>query len=510
MRPEGFKRRIPCIPMIYVALLRNQWKSFVRSLKGKRLWLISLGLIPVVLYVVLVLVILGLFFDAIVRVPKGVLGSLSLLNAHLLSILFSMMVLRFFFQRPPRVEVHPYLHLPIERFQLVRYFQVVSLASLHNLYPLFFFIPFWSRYVVGSPWGPRAAFVWLAGLLLCLLLSHYLNTLIRVVVDRYGKVFLGLAVALVGFQLLDQAMGLHLVTRVSSRLFDPLAQGDGRPLYLLAALTLITLVASSHALLHSLRKGRGTTTQHRQRVLPSTLAFGRSPIRNLIVLEMMMMWRNKRTKQYVLISIGVSTAYTALLLSDYNAIFGSLMAAAVGLFASGVFALNYGQLMFAWESRYFDGLLARMIQLQHMVLAKFMVLMGSCLALFLVSLPLFFWLAPNLLMLHVAFLFYNAGATSMLMLALSVFNRRRVNAAEGSFFNYQGFSIMHWFWIIPTILPPALLLFFMEGTPDAALSVIAAFGLLSMLLAWPWSMVLARVLSRRKYLMAAGFRSYER
>ena len=136
--------------------------------------------------------------------------------------------------------------------------------------------------------------------------------------------------------------------------------------------------------------------------------------------------------------------------------------------------------------------------------------MGSCLVLFVLSLPLFFWLAPNLLMLHVAFLFYNAGVTSILMLALAVFNRKRVNSAEGSFFNYQGFSLMHWLWIIPTILPPALLLFFLEATPETAMSFIAMLGLISMLLIWPWSLVLSRFLTRRKYLMAAGFRSVER
>jgi hypothetical protein len=50
----------------------------------------------------------------------------------------------------------------------------------------------------------------------------------------------------------------------------------------------------------------------------------------------------------------------------------------------------------------------------------------------------------------------------------------------------------------------------METTPETALSVIAIFGLASMLLAWPWSMALARFLARRKYVMAAGFRTHER
>lgn len=495
--------------MNYLALLRNQWRSFVRSFKGKRLWLIGLGLFPVALYVVLVLVILGFFFDRIVWIPKGYLGPTGLLNAHLITLFFGMLVLRFFFQRPPRIEIHPYLHLPIERTHLVRYFQVVSLASVHNVYPLLFFLPFWTRYVAGGPWGLTAAVVWLTSLLVCLLMSQYLNMLIRMALDRYPKPFLIGALILIGVQMIDQTLGTRVINRASSLLFDALTQGSLLPLCALTALTAGVFVASSRGLLNNVRTERVAATAQ-QRALPGVLTFGRSPIRNLVVLELMMMWRNKRTKQYVLISVGVSTAYTALMLSDYNAIFGNLMAAAVGLFASGVFALNYGQLMFAWESRYFDGLLARKIHLQHVVLAKFMVLMGSCLVLFVISLPLFFWLAPNLLMLHVAFLFYNAGVTSMLMLALAVFNRRRVNAAKGSFFNYQGFSLMHWLWIIPTILPPALLLFFLETTPETALSVIAILGLASMLLAWPWSRVLARFLARRKYVMAAGFRTHER
>ncbi len=119
--------------MIYVALLRNQWRSFVRSFQGKRLWLIGLGLFPLVLYVLFVLVVLGLFFDKIVWVPKGDLGSVGLLNAHLLTLFSGMLVLRFFFQRPPRMEIHPYLHLPLKRTQLVQYFQAASLVSMHNI-----------------------------------------------------------------------------------------------------------------------------------------------------------------------------------------------------------------------------------------------------------------------------------------------------------------------------------------------------------------------------------------
>ena len=491
--------------MIYSALLRNHLRRFSRSFEGKRLWLIALGLTPVVTYVVMVLVGLGLYFERLFRPGLG--GALGLLNTHLLTIFAGMLALRFFFQRPPRMEITPYLHLPIARGRLVAYFQAASLASLHNVYPLLFIIPFWLQHVRGS--GGNGDVMWLAGVGLCLVLSHYANMLLRVAVDRNARPLLLFAAVGAGVYVFDQAAGADVVGRASLFFFGGLAAGDGLLLLLLATCTLALMLVSSRVLRWSLRAGPSASTQ-RRRLLPNAFAFGRTLMRNLIVLELMMMWRNKRSRQYVLISVGVSTAYTALLLSDYNPLFGSVMAATVGLFASGVFALNYGQLMFAWESHFFDGLLARNIQPQHLVLAKYMLLQGSCLLLFLISLPLFFWLAPHLLMLHVAFLFYNAGVTSLLMLSLAVFNRRRVDASEGSFFNYQGFSFLHWLWIIPTIIPPALLLYVFEGAHEMALSLVAMLGLICMVGAWPASLMLARVLTRRKYLMAAGFRTYDR
>ena len=172
--------------------------------------------------------------------------------------------------------------------------------------------------------------------------------------------------------------------------------------------------------------------------------------------------------------------------------------------------LNYGQLMFSWESSYFDGLLARNIRLDELVLSKLMLLQGSCLFFFLITLPVFIWLNPELLLLHVTFLFYNAGVTSVLMLALAVRNRRRVNISKsGSFFNYEGFSASHWLWIIPTITPPALLLHHLQSIQWTALLFIGGIGVTSLVLSRLWSIYFTRQLVDRKYVMATGFRQHE-
>lgn len=496
--------------MVYHALLRHQWTCFWRSFKKKRYWLTALVVAPLVLYIMAVLLVLGFFFDPLLDPPNYATGPLVMLNDHLLNVFIAAFGVRFFFQRPPTLAIEPYLHLPIRRSHLVRYFQTTSLWSVHNLLPLLFLVPFWFRFVAPFDLPNGGAVLWLIGVLLCLFLSNYLNTLVRLIMDRQARLFAILALMMVTVQIADQMLNTLVFERASSWFFDELALGS-RPLFvLLFILTVASVLVSNHTLIASLRGNLQSSAQTRQRLLPVALNLGRSSVRDLILLELKLMWRNRRAKQYLYISLFVSTAYTALLLSDLNPLFGNFMAALTGLFASGVFALNYGQLMFAWESRAFDGLLTRNITPQQMVLAKFVILMLSCVVLFFTSLPLFVWLASDLLPLHVAFLFYNCGVTSALMLLLAVRNRRRVNPGTGGFFAYEGFSILHWLWLLPTVTPPTLLLFFFGDQPETAYSTIALMGLGGMLMIWVWSMGIARLLVRRKYIMAAGFRSNDR
>ena len=495
--------------MHYRLLVRNQWTCFWRSLRGRKLWLTWLVIAPGVLYVILVLVALGILYGHLFSPSYHPLGAVAHLNGRLLTLLLGLFTTRFFFQRPPRMAIQPYLHLPIDHSTLVRYFQASSLLSVHNVYPFLFLVPFYVRYVHGTAHAPWGGWYWLAALVLSVLLTHFANTIARIVMDRYSRLFALLAVALIGVQIVDQTWHTNIVASASAAFFNPLLVGRLWPLFILLGLTVASGVIAGRALHSSLKKDVGSVASAQQRLLPVMLEFGDGTLRNLVLLELKMMWRNKRAKQYVVIAVIVSTLYTALLISDFNPLGGVWMYGIIGLFASGVFALNYGQLMFAWESRHFDGLLARTISTQQMVMAKLMLLVLSCLFLFLISLPLFIWLAPSLIPLHVAFLYYNAGVTSLLMMVLAVRNERRLNASRGSFFAYEGFSMLHWIWIIPTIIPPTIVLLLFDDSPERAFSMIALVGLLSMLLLWPWSLALARYLNHRRYRMAAGFRTYE-
>ena len=494
---------------LYVFLIQNHWKYFWRSVKRKHRWITIIAVALVLIYLTFVLVGMGIFFKEVLNGTQASHDPIGFINRYLLEIFIGLFSLRFFLQQGPKMKMQPYLHLPISRKHLVHFFQGFSLISFHNLIPYLFFIPFSIRYLARGYPGISGAVCWLAGITLILLISHFTNNLLRAVLNKSTWVYVITISIFASLLVLDQVISTQFVQYCSEILFDELLRGNLLLLALLASLT-ASIIFYSSALIHQNLLENTSAQVYKTQRTNFIFAPERGQVLNLILLELKMIWRNKRPKHYFLLSVVFAVAYIALMLTESQVFSSRAISAIIGIFASGTFALNYGQLMFSWESSYFDGFLARNIRPEELILAKLMILQGSCLVFFLISLPLFIVLSPNLLLLHVTFLFYNAGVTSVLMLALAVRNQRRVNISKsGSFFNYEGFSAMHWLWILPTITPPAFLLYFLQNITWTALLFIGGIGVTSLVLSKRWSLFFSERLLEKKYAMASGFRQYE-
>jgi|GEM_PF-189502 len=498
----------PIMPQVltYRTLLQAQWLQYFRSKQANRqlfVWFI-LGIMG--LYVSFTLVTLGLFFDRFAFFIEPGADPVVLFNRYLLGALFGLFGIRFLFQRTPGVKIQPYLHLPIGRKQLVRFFQATSLFSIHNLYPLLFIVPFWYANIAGS-YPALGAAAWLIGLVLFLIASNYANLFIRSVLTRHENRFLVLMGMATILLYLDQLAHTYFVEHFSRSLFGGLLSLDLAPLLLLSILPIWMVFASDLLLRLRLQKpveaiARPHTVIH----LPFLEKAG--PAGQLLLLEGRLMWRNRRPRHYLLISLLFSTLYLIFLLATPGDSGGLMVAAVIGLFASGGFAMNYGQLMFSWESAYFDGLLARNVSSSHLIRNKMFILQGSCVILFLISLPLFIWFRPDLIRLHIAFLFYNAGITSILVMFLALRNRQSLDLSKsGGFLNYEGFSAMHWLWFFPTALPPVILLVIFRMHPNTGLLLLGGLGGINLMLYTRWREYFTACLERRKYGMAAGFRN---
>ncbi len=493
------------LPTVIRRLASNQLREAIRHFRHQPnpvAWAL-LGVFALLL--AFALVSAGLRFHRI-TILLGVYVPVALFNDYLIGIFVSLFGVRFLFQRSPRFRLQPYLHLPLRRWQLVAYFQFSSLFTVHNLYPLLFLVPFWSQYIYPD-YSAAGALFWLASVVLSLCVSTLLNNWVRSVLSNSEIVFILLASLVWILVAADTVMSTFVLNDFSTFLFENLLAGDTLMLMLVVATTVFVFVLSSFSLFNSLVRSTDRVVSRRRswRRLEKLIASG--PIGALVLLELRMIFRNKRPRHYFLMSILLSTAYRLFLLINPETSRGAIFGAIIGLFASGGFALNYGQLIFAWESTFFDGLLVRHGDLGHLVKAKFVLLQASCAILFLLSMPVFALLRPELIPLHVVFLLYNMGVTCVLIMLLAIRNKKRVDIQKGgSFFNYEGFSAVHWFWLLPVAVPPTILLYVMGPTPGLALIVISIAGGTSMLESPFWINYFTNRLSSNRYEMSRGFR----
>jgi hypothetical protein len=492
---------------VIVSLGRNQLRESIRHFRHQPnpvAWAL-LGVFG--LLMAFALVTAGLRFHRI-TILLGVHVPVALFNDYLLSVFISLFGIRFLFQRSPRFRLQPYLHLPLQRWHLVAYFQFSSLFTIHNLYPLLFLLPFWSQFILPA-YTIAGALYWLIAILLSLGISTLLNNWIRSVLTNSELVFIFLAILVWLLVAADTVLSTFLVNDFSTFLFAGLGDSDAVLLLLVAATAIFTLVLSSFSLYNSLVASSYRSVSRRRAWITFDRLFGAGPVGALIQLEMKMMWRNKRPRHYLIMSVLFSTAYLLFLLINPATSRGAIFGAIIGLFASGGFALNYGQLMFAWESTFFDGLLVRHEKVSDIVKAKLILLQTSCAILFLFSVPVFALLRPELVPLHVAFLMYNVGITCVLIMLLAIRNRKRVDIQKGgSFFNYEGFSAAHWFWLLPVAVPPTILLYLLDDKLNVALLVISIVGGISMMCSHLWVDYFSDRLSRKRYEMARGFRTH--
>jgi hypothetical protein len=494
----------------YRLLLRNQWRTTKRTAKARQgifMWLV-LGVI--VSYAVFTLFVLGYYFNRFTVVVMPGIDPVVVVNRYLLAAFLSLFFLRFLFQKTPRMKLGPYLHLPIRKRDLVLFFQTSSLLSIHNVYPMIFFVPFWFRFV-----RPEYSFVsewlWLLSIVGILGASHFANLILRSLLRRRAAYFYPLLVLLIVVAIVDETAGYGITETLSSYMFSQILASDAASFSLTVALFVSGAVWSSVLLLGTLRQpmveGSQASVKRSRFVMPAR--FGITG--QLLYLEVLLMWRNRRPRHYLIVSLMFSTMYLIIMMVTESA-YGSIMFdGLIGLFASGGFVLNYGQLMFGWDSTHYDGLLVRNVTFQQIVRAKLLLLQASCLVLFCVSFPLFMWFKPELITLHIAFLLYNAGITTVLVMELATRNAQPVDISQsGSFFNYEGFSAKHWLWFIPTALPPTLFMIAVRDHLVIGFVILASLGFLSLMSTDLWTNYFARSLSSRKYIMAQGFRKNAR
>jgi hypothetical protein len=492
--------------MLFRTLILHYWRSLWRSpLLGRRIAATIVSALGV-LYFVSVLVALGFFLDDIVHESKPHTDVVGLINQYLLIGTLVLTIIRFLTEKTIGIELRPYLHLPFSRQKLVNSALLISLASPFTLLPLAFLLPFFIENVAGI-YPSGAAVIYGIGLLLLVGMTQYgAIMLLAAFGDRPLVAFIGAAVfALLLF--IPGWLELWSPQDFSSFLFNPLLTGN--PLPLIAVALSITLLywQTAQRLTRSIINDTSTVRKRSADPTQSLSRFeGRGQTFDLILLELRLIFRNKRPRYAAIISALVIPYVLIGPLSKPDEVSNFLSLGLTGMFTTGIFVLNYGQLMFSWESNYFDLVLTRIDDPRQLIRAKLLLLQLSCLVLYIPATIIFAIFQPSIIAALTAFLFYNAGVTSLLILLIALFNRKRINLGRTTFMNYEGFSVVHWLGVMLLLFGPEALFWLLGQYVSYGLIGIAVLGIIGLLLTPVWTRSYTKLFIKRKYLMAEGFR----
>ncbi|MBN2638243.1 MAG: hypothetical protein JXR65_04030 [Bacteroidales bacterium] len=466
---------------------------------------IFIGLLMLLLLFELLAV--GIFLPSILEKSAKDIAPEVLLNQGLIYYFLVTFMMRFFIQELPTMEVTPMLHLPIKKTKISSYLNFRTLLSFFNFLPLFLFLPFTIIYM-GAHFSALSAISWFLSIYFFEFTSNFLLVRIKRKSSVTPSVVLILLSVAAVIGILNYYNLLPL-KEISGWYFGNLIK---QPLLILLPLFTMLLAywenhryTVNHLYLENLVKKK----KRSEKISSSFSGLEkRGKTGAMILNEIRLLLRNKRSKQMLLFSLPLSLLYGMFFYPQkvYMDHIGLLVF--VATFISGGFLIIYGQYILAWESTQFDFILASNIHTEEYFKAKYYLMTIPTTLLFLLTIPYVYY-GRIILELNFVFLFYNLGINAPLLLFSASFNRKRLELDKGQMMNYQGVGINNFLIIIPLMGGPALIYVLLDTLvgKNIALLIILGLGILGILLHQQLIKWAAAFFRKRRYQIAEGYRN---
>lgn len=484
-----------------IELLIHQWKEKIRSpFWQKNIWInILLGILGA--YLVLNVLVIGYFADVVLKkvfTDSDVVESF----ARILFYYFSFdLILRFFAQQIPTLSVLPYLTLPVPKSKLLHYPLIKSVSSFINVVALLLILPFFVK-VICATYPPLYCLSWIITILSLIATNNFLNFTLKKYFAKRPLLILFL-LAIVGVIIyLDKTK----IVSFSEYFSADILRITKVPFLVVIPLTIATL---SYYIGYQLLKKNAyiEDIQTNQRGNTASLSFltNYGEIGNLMSTEIKMILRNKRPKSLMYISV-MFFAYGFIFYQDKN-INNYLILILTGFFLTSIFAIQYGQFSFSWESSFFDGYLANKIAPYNYLKSKYLLFAFSSLLGFIVTLP-YALISYKIGFINLAMLLYNIGISSVILLYFCTWNTSRIDLGRSQFMNYQGTGVIQFLSVIPIAGFPIIVYLFFKyfGVPEYSIYALGIIGLIAVVFYKYMLQFLTKQFVKRRYKMALGFR----
>jgi hypothetical protein len=491
---------------MYQTLLRQSWLQFVRSSNlGRNVaTLIFIGFLCLMFGAYILL--LAFFLENILQEFSGQGNAFALLNSILIYYFLAEILMRYFMQSLPVLNVQPFLHLPISRIKLVNFLIWRSYTHPLNFLSAVFFLPYTLHALVPAI-GMGAAWQWWSVLVLCSLIINGLMFFFKKHLDDKpaGTIIL---ILLAGTFAGSQFFGWFSLGEFTAPFFLKAAEQAWLPLLLLGLLVML-FVLNSRFLQEHIYPEDWAGKKERLRHVPA-LGFLRSlgAEGELIGLEWRLIIRHKRSRSVLFLTV-FALLYGLIFYNNpeyHHEKKGFLLF--VGIFITGIFMINFGQLLYSWNSSHYDFYLSKPLAAEQYVRAKYYLLSVISVGCFMLSIP-YVYFGWEVLMINACMLLFNLGVNVFVVMNIAMWGPKKLNLANGSVFNYQGLGAAQWVMAIPVFLLPYLFYtpLSFAGYPRAGILLLGFIGLLGILLQKNLIGMTARRLQLRKYRIAHTFRN---
>ncbi|MCO5950839.1 DUF5687 family protein [Mucilaginibacter flavidus] len=486
--------------------VKHELKAFWRSKNtGKSIAVrIVMGLL--ILYLLLIVCVIGFSLDKLLLKAGGktdiVVTYCGIILLYYLSDLFTRLQL----QDLPTLRVQPYLQLPVKRNSLVRYLAFTALLSVFNLWPFLLFVPFVLKIIMTDSGGVAAlAFVVsIAGLTV---FNNYLALYLKRKANINGWIFL-IAVAVIILIGLSDFLWHFISIRKFSYLFF-----GGLIKYPLLAIIPVLLGAVMYYLnfvylkdnLYLEELGSRKDTKYKSSTeYPFLSRFG--SVGDLAANELKLIFRNKRPRSALI--MGLFFMFYGLMFYPNPQMNGEGYKVFVSMFMTGIFIINYGQFMYAWQASHFDGLLVSKVKFGEFLRAKYLLFTMVSTVFLLLATP-YVYFGWKTLVIEVIMYLWNIGVNTTMVLFFANRNYKRMDLSKGAAFNWEGMSGNQWILSFPLLVAPFVIYvpFVLFHQANTGLGILGIVGLVCTFTRGFWIKKLEADFHTKRYTIAEGFRN---
>ncbi|MGB3150842.1 MAG: DUF5687 family protein [Maribacter sp.] len=477
-----------------------QWKSFFRSSNlGKSLG-IKILMIFFGIYMLVTLAVSGAGMYFILREIFPDQNPMWMISQYLVYWILIELFLRYFMQKLPVMDIKPFLTTPVKKSSIAHYILGRSGASFYNLLSLFFFVPF-AIVLLFQGYPALNVILWVIAIFAIVLCGNYVNLLI----NKNDKALIAIVSILIAVYALDYFQIFSI-----KAFFGPIFHAlYAYPVTVLVPIALAILIYYANykflrnkiyldASLKTMAKKANTSD------LAWTKRFGE--LGTFLQLDLKMIWRNKRTKSQVFIS---------LLFVFYGLIFYTQdiyadmmpMKAFLGVFMTGIFLSNFGQFIPAWDSSYYSMMMSQNIPLRKYLESKAMLISVSVVVMFLLTIP-YVYFGWEALAINLSCALYNLGVNIPVILFFGSFNKKRIELDQSPFGNMQGTSATQFLIMLPVLVAPILLftIFYYLISFEAAVVILSVLGIIGFAMKNYLLNLITEQYRKKKYGMIAGFK----